>query len=51
MRYFREAMSKIGPLSEEELHWYKTIAEQFARRQRIRLRNEEIKSGIGGRIS
>lgn len=51
MRHFSEAMKKIRPLSEQELRWYKEIAEQFDSRRRIGLRSEEIKSGIGGGIS
>ena len=31
MRHFEEAMKKIRPLSNQELNWYKRIAEQFGR--------------------
>ena len=51
MRHFSGAMKKIRPLSEQELRWYKAIAEQFDSRRRIGLTSEEIKSGIGSGIS
>lgn len=51
MRHFKGAMSKIRPLSVQELNWYKTIVEQFDKRRGIRLRGEEIKRGIGGGIT
>jgi transitional endoplasmic reticulum ATPase len=51
MRHFEEAMGKIRPLSEQELSWYKKIAEQFDKRRGIRLRGKEIKREIGGGIT
>jgi transitional endoplasmic reticulum ATPase len=45
-RYFMEAMKKVKPLTNDELNWYKRIAERFILPPSV-FEKEEIKGGIG----
>jgi transitional endoplasmic reticulum ATPase len=45
-RHFMEAMKKVKPLTNDELNWYKRIAERFILPPTV-FEKEEIKGGIG----
>ncbi|HEX6294657.1 MAG TPA: CDC48 family AAA ATPase [Nitrososphaeraceae archaeon] len=45
-KHFMEAMKKVKPLTNDELNWYKRIAERFILPPSV-FEKEEIKGGIG----